>query len=84
MRLPIIRHISNWIEENRTDSVEEVIDFLEYLIEARGIKEEELDVIGELLSNLAGSLEVEKLKNEGKTQREALNEFMKRVTSIGK
>lgn len=84
MRLPIIKHISNFIENNDADYVHETLEFFEDLIDARGIKDEELDVIGELMSNMEGALEVQKLINEGKTQKEALNEFMKRVTSIGK
>lgn len=69
-----------FIEQNDADYVNETIETLEFLIDAPGIKDEELDVIGELLSNLSGALEVaEEIKN-GKSQRDALNEFMKRVT----
>lgn len=84
MRLPIVKHLSNLIDEYDKDYVEETLLVLEKLIDARGIKEEELDVIGELMSNLEGSLEVKKLIDKGMSQKEALNTFMKRVTSIGK
>lgn len=84
MRLPIIKHLSNFIENNDEDYITETLEVFEDLIDARGIKDEELDVIGELMSNMEGALEVQKLIKEGKTQKEALNEFMKRVTSIGK
>jgi len=84
MRLPIIKHLSNFIEKNDKDYIEETLTVFENLIDARGLKDEELDVIGELMSNMEGALEVEKLIKEGKTQKEALNEFMKRVMSIGK
>lgn len=84
MRLPIIKHLSNFIEKNDQDYIEETLTVFEDLIDARGLKDEELDVIGELMSNMEGALEVEKLIKEGKTQKEALNEFMKRVMSIGK
>ena len=84
MRLPIIKHISNFIEKNDQDYIEETLTVFEDLIDARGIKDEELDVIGELISNLEGALEVQKLINEGMTQKEALNTFIKRVSSIGK
>ena len=84
MRLPIIKHLSNFIQENDEDYITETLEVFEDLIDARGIKDEELDVIGELMSNMEGALEVQKLIKEGKTQKEALNEFMKRVTSIGK
>tara|TARA_B100000123_G_C25375322_1_gene273321 strand:+ start:69 stop:323 length:255 start_codon:yes stop_codon:yes gene_type:complete len=84
MRLPIVRHLSNLIDEYDKDYVEETLLVLEKLIDARGIKEEELDVIGEIMSNLEGSLEVKKLIDKGMSQKDALNTFMKRVTSIGK
>jgi hypothetical protein len=80
MRLPVIKHIVSFIERNDEDYVIEAMELLEDLVEAPGIKDEELDVIGELLSNFSGALEVSTAIKEGKTQREALNEFMKRVT----
>jgi len=81
MKLPIIRNILN----NNTDlEIESTLNVLENLIDARGLKEEDLDTIGEILSNLEGALEVTKLINEGSTQKDALNSFMKRVISVGK
>ena len=84
MRLPIIKHLSNFILRNDEDYITETLDVFEDLIDARGIKDEELDVIGELMSNMEGALEVQKLIKEGMSQKEALNDFMKRVSSIGK
>lgn len=69
-----------FIEQNDADYVNETIETLEFLIDAPGIKDEELDVIGELLSNLSGAIEVAEDMKNGKSQRDALNEFMKRVT----
>jgi hypothetical protein len=83
MRLPIIKHLSNFIENYDQDYIEETLTVFEDLIDARGIKDEELDVIGELMSNMEGALEVHKLIKSGMTQKEALNDFMKRVVSIG-
>lgn len=80
MRLPVIKHVVAFIEQNDEDYVNETIETLEHLIEAPGIKDEELDVIGEILSNLYGALDVSMEIKNGKPQREALNEFMKRVT----
>jgi hypothetical protein len=80
MRLPVIKHIVGFIERNDEDYVIEAMELLEDLVEAQGIKDEELDVIGELLSNFSGALEVHQAVKEGKSQRDALNEFMKRVT----
>jgi DNA-binding phage protein len=79
MKLPIIKHLTNFIEENDQDYVVETIETLEALTEVSSLKDEELDVIGELISNLYGALEVDKMVKEGMPQKEALNTFMKRV-----
>ena len=80
MRLPVIKHLVEFIEQNDEDYINETMETLESLIEAPGIKEEELDVIGELLSNFSGALEVNKDIQNGVPKRDALNGFMKRVT----
>jgi|TARA_R110000737_G_scaffold353477_1_gene405924 hypothetical protein len=67
-------------EEKDVDFLHETVEVLEHIIDAPGIKDEELDVIGELLSNLAGAIDVYAEIEGGKTQRDALNDFMKRVT----
>ena len=79
MRLPIIKHLVQFIEDNDSDYIEETISVLEHLTENPNIKDEEIDVIGELLSNLYGAVEVNKAIINGSKQKEALNEFMKRV-----
>ena len=80
MRLPLIKQINQFIAQNDQDFVLETIETLENLIESDNVKDEELDVIGELLSNFYGAIEVNKMVQEGKPEREALNEFMQRVT----
>lgn len=79
MRLPIIKHTLEFIDNNDEDWVNETIELLEHMAEAKGLKDEELEVIGELLSNFYGALEVQKAIKNGKPQKEAMNEFMKRV-----
>ncbi|MBU2946253.1 DUF6952 family protein [Zobellia uliginosa] len=79
MKLPVIKHLTNFIAENDEDFVVETIETLEALTEVPSLKDEELDVIGELISNMYGALEVQKGIKEGKPQKEALNEFMQRV-----
>ena len=79
MRLPVIKHIVQFIENNDSDYIEETISVLEHLTENPNIKDEEIDVIGELLSNLYGAVEVNEAIINGSNQKEALNEFMKRV-----
>jgi hypothetical protein len=80
MRLPLIKHIVSFIGENDEDWVNESIELLEHLADAPSIKDEELDVIGELLSNLYGSIDVAKEIKSGTSEKDALNSFMKRVT----
>ncbi|CAA0148647.1 DUF6952 family protein [Tenacibaculum maritimum] len=79
MKLPVIKHLTNFIEENDQDYVLETIETLEALTEVPSLKEDELDVIGELISNLYGAVEVDKMIKEGTPKKEALNAFMKRV-----
>jgi hypothetical protein len=79
MKLPVIKQLSTFIEENDQDYLIEAIEVLECLTEVPSLKDEELDVIGELISNMYGALEVNKLVQEGTPKKEALNMFMKRV-----
>lgn len=79
MKLPVIKHLTQFIEDNDEDFVIETIETLENLTEARGISDEEMDVIGELISNMYGAIEVNKMIKEGTPKKEALNSFMKRV-----
>lgn len=79
MRLPIIKSLVEFIDQNDEDYVIETTEVLEHLSQAKGIKDEEFDVIGELLSNMFGAIEVSKSIKSGQSQKDALNEFMKRV-----
>jgi hypothetical protein len=79
MKLPVIKQLTQFIEDNDQDYIVETIEVLENLTEVPSLKDEELDVIGELISNMYGALEVHKMMKEGKDKKEALNDFMKRV-----
>ncbi|MBS9523344.1 hypothetical protein KIH41_14675 [Litoribacter ruber] len=79
MRLPIIKHVLGFIEENDEDWVNETIELLESMTEIPSLKDEEIEVMGELLSNLYGTLEVHKMIKDGMDKKEAMNAFMKRV-----
>ena len=79
MKLPVIKHLTQFIEANDEDYIVETLETLEALTEVPSLKDEELDVIGELISNMYGALEVHKMIKEGTSQKEALNSFMKRV-----
>ena len=78
MKLPVIKQIQ------RTSSVEEIettIKVLESTSEASSLKDAELDIIGELISNLCGAIEVKQLIADGFSEKDALNSFMKKVMS---
>ncbi|MEJ6792956.1 MAG: hypothetical protein QNK89_09580 [Lacinutrix sp.] len=79
MKLPVIKHLTQFIEENDEDFLVETIETLEALTEVPSLKDEELDVIGELISNMYGAIEVNKMIKKGTTKKEALNNFMQRV-----
>ncbi len=76
MRLPIIRQL---YQTTPTDKLSVTLDVLETLTEARGIKEEELNIIGELITNICGALEVHQMVSEGMKESEALNVFAQKV-----
>ncbi len=79
MRLPVIKHLTQFIENNDVDYLLETIETLENLTECSNLKDDELDVIGELMSNMFGAIEVDNMKKTGLSEKEALNQFMKRV-----
>lgn len=79
MKLPIIKHLVDFIAQNDQDFVLETIETLEALTEVSSLKDEELDVIGELISNMYGAIEVDKLVKGGMERKDALNTFMQRV-----
>ena len=79
MKLPLIKHMQNFIENNDEDYLVETLEVLEDLTEVPSLRDEELDVIGELISNMYGALEVHAEIKKGTPKKEALNGFMKRV-----
>ncbi len=78
MKLPVIRQIQ---KTSTAAQIETTISVLEHISEAPSIKPEELDVIGELISNLCGALEVHDLISQGVPEKDAANQFMKKVLS---
>ena len=54
MRLPIIKLLTEFIEQKDSDYILETIETLEALTELPSLKDDELDVIGELISNMKG------------------------------
>ena len=79
MKLPIIKKLNLFIQQNDVDYLNETIETLEALSEVPSLQDEELNVIGELISNMYGAIEVHKMIKSGTPEKEALNAFMKRV-----
>ncbi|WP_268035560.1 DUF6952 family protein [Algoriphagus sp. PAP.12] len=76
MKLPVIKTI----QRNCTpEQIETALEVLENISEAPSLKEPEIDVIGELISNLCGALEVHELVAGGMSEKDAGNTFMKKV-----
>lgn len=76
MKLPVIRQIQRTCTP---EQIETAIAVLENASEASSLKEEEINVIGELISNMCGALEVHQLIAEGMPEKDAANSFMKKV-----
>lgn len=79
MKLPVIKHLTEFIEQNDQDYIVEALEVLEALTEVPSLKDEELDVVAELISNMYGALEVNKMMKDGMDKKAALNAFMMRV-----
>lgn len=76
MKLPIIKHFQ---KNNDVQKLEYAIDVLESFSEHRSVKEEEMDVVGELITNIAGAIEMDKMVKDGMSEKDAANTFAKRV-----
>ncbi len=76
MKLPVIRHLQR---NNNVEKLQHTIDVLENYTEHRSVNDEEMDIIGELITNLCGAVEVYKMIEEGVPETEAANSFVKKV-----
>ncbi|MFD2518422.1 DUF6952 family protein [Salinimicrobium flavum] len=76
MKLPVIRHLQ---KNNELQKLENTLEVLESFSEHRTVTDEEMDVIGELISNICGAIEVQKMIEDGVPERDAANGFMKKV-----
>ncbi|SDL07590.1 hypothetical protein SAMN04488034_102201 [Salinimicrobium catena] len=76
MKLPVIRHLQ---KNNEPQKLESTLEVLESFCDHRSVSDEEMDVIGELISNICGALEVQKMIEDGMSERDAANSFMQKV-----
>jgi len=76
MKLPIIRQL---YQNVAPEKLEAALEVLEVFTEARGVTEEDLNVAGELITNICGALEVHEKVTSGMKESEALNSFAQKV-----
>ncbi len=77
MKLPVIKHLRR---NNEVEKLEATVEVLENFTEHRSVSEEEMDVIGELITNICGAIEVHKMvSEEGMKDTDAANAFVKKV-----
>ena len=79
MKLPVIRSVASNRSITEKD-IDTTINILEVIGMSRGISGNELEVIGELISNLEGAkIVIDQNRHYGIPLRESLNTFMQRV-----
>jgi hypothetical protein len=76
MKIPVIRQ---FFQNNTQEDLEATLNVLEAFCEFRGASEEEIDVAGELITNICGALEVHASVKSGVAERDALNAFGQKV-----
>ncbi|MBU4539520.1 MAG: hypothetical protein L6264_07925 [Weeksellaceae bacterium] len=76
MKLPIIRQ---FYQTQTPENLETALEVLEAFSEFRGTTEEDLNVAGELITNICGALEVHSNVKNGMSERDALNGFAQKV-----
>ncbi|WP_339610715.1 hypothetical protein [uncultured Planktosalinus sp.] len=76
MKLPVIRHLQ---KNNSPEKIQHCIEVLESFSEYNRITDEEMDVVGELITNLCGAYEVADMIEKGMDERDAANNFAKKV-----
>ncbi|MCT8341001.1 hypothetical protein MG296_13130 [Flavobacteriaceae bacterium TK19130] len=76
MKLPVIRHLQR---NNSSAQLQNCIEVLESFSEYNRISDDELDVVGELITNLCGAVEVHDMIADGMPERDAANAFAQKV-----
>ncbi|MDO5511049.1 MAG: hypothetical protein Q4F57_10160 [Weeksellaceae bacterium] len=76
MKIPIIRHL---YQSQPAENLQAALEVLESFTESRGTTENDINVAGELITNICGALEVHEQVANGSTERDALNAFAQRV-----
>lgn len=76
MKLPLIRQ---FYQTQSPENLEKAVEVLESFSEFRGTSEEDLNVAGELITNMLGAIEVHQSVKNGASEKDALNGFAQKV-----
>lgn len=76
MKIPVIRQL---FQNSSAEDLEVTLGVLEAFCEFRGVSETEIDVAGEMITNICGALEVHANVDAGATEKDALNAFSQKV-----
>ncbi|SFH11525.1 DUF6952 family protein [Pedobacter insulae] len=76
MKIPVIRQL---FQNSTPEELETTLSVLEGFCEFRGVSETEIDVAGEMITNICGALEVHAKVKDGVLEKDALNAFAQRV-----
>ncbi len=76
MKLPVIKHLQ---KNNSKESLEHTVEVLESFTEHRSVTDTEMDVIGELVTNICGAIEMHDMIAGGMKEIDAANGFAKKV-----
>ncbi|MBW2962031.1 DUF6952 family protein [Mesonia aestuariivivens] len=76
MKLPVIKHLQ---KNNDKQKLEHTVEVLESFTEHRSCTDEDMDVVGELITNICGAIEVHQMVEEGVPEKDAANNFVKKV-----
>lgn len=76
MKIPIIRQ---FYQTQTPENLEKTLEVLESYSDFRGVSAESLHVIGDLITDICGALEVHAEVKNGMSEKEALNNFSQKV-----
>ena len=77
MKLPVFKNLAKNVS---IEAMETALEVLEVYADSPAVKEPEQKVIGEMISNICGAIEMKKMMDdEGMDERTAANTFMQRV-----
>jgi len=76
MKLPVIKHLQ---KNNSAEALQNTIEVLESFTEHRSVTDTDMDVVGELITNLCGAVEMHQMIADGMSERDAANGFAQKV-----